>query len=242
MIGRSGRVGLDPQGDAYILLPESKMDIHKNRLKVPPRIESQLLSKEAITTRSWPSIWSARFTTDTSRPTTTFTTGTSGPWPRSKTRLWTILLLTRTMDLLKKVGAIWEENSEYSATTVGQVASMFYFSPFDVSDLKKNFNDLFANKNQDNDYWLSMALGNIDGQRMNIVSKAEKDEMSMYHTKVRELLGTRFYNDAAVKAGFCYFQLLNGNNSGVLSAMQRNLPVRLQPVVSGSNCVGFNGL
>jgi superfamily II DNA/RNA helicase len=45
MVGRSGRVGLDPQGDAYILLPESKLDYHKSRLKSPQKIESQLLSK-----------------------------------------------------------------------------------------------------------------------------------------------------------------------------------------------------
>jgi replicative superfamily II helicase len=116
----------------------------------------------------------------------------------------------------------------YEATSIGKISSMFYFSPFDVSDLKKNFSDLFTNNNQDNDHWLSMALGNIDSQRMNIISKAEKDEMSLYAEKVRQLFGNpanfeKSWFQAAVKAGFCYYQLLNGNYSSALAAIQRNL-------------------
>jgi helicase len=43
MVGRSGRVGLDPRGDAYILVPERKADYHMMRLSRPAKIESRLL-------------------------------------------------------------------------------------------------------------------------------------------------------------------------------------------------------
>ena len=54
-------------------------------------------------------------------------------------------VVDRTLDLLSLNRAIWldKETKEYQCTGIGKVASMFYFSPFDVSDLKKNFDQLF---------------------------------------------------------------------------------------------------
>lgn len=241
MIGRSGRVGLDPQGDAYILLPESKMDQHKTRLKVPQRIESQLLSKIGDHHK----VLAFHLVSEIHHGDIKTTDDVHSWYKRSlasfQNKALNDSVIDKTLELLRVCGAIRLENDEWEATTVGMVSSMFYFSPFDVADLKKNFTELFAGKHENNDYWLSMAIGNVDGQRMNIVSKAEKDEMSMYATKVRELLGTRFYNDASMKAGFCYFQLLNGNNSGVLSGMQRNLQFdynRLSQVLTALDSMG----
>lgn len=223
MIGRSGRVGLDPQGDAYILLPESKMDYHKARLKTPQKIESQLLSKVGDHHKEL----AFHLVSEIYHGEIKDMDDVHHWYKRSLAYFQDNELdetvADKTIDLLRKNGAVWVEEGTYKATTVGMISSLFYFSPFDVSDLKKNFTKLFDDGLQDNDYWLSMSLGNTDSQRMNIVSKAEKDEMSMYTEKVRQLLGSTYYNDAAVKAGFCYYQLLNGNNTSVLAAHMRNL-------------------
>ena len=45
MIGRSGRLGIDPRGDAYILLPNSEAKKHRDRLNTPQKITSKILDK-----------------------------------------------------------------------------------------------------------------------------------------------------------------------------------------------------
>lgn len=222
-IGRAGRLGLDPMGDAYILIPESRKDYFKEKLKKPQRIESQLLSK----TGDHHKTLAFHLVSEIHHGYIKTNEDVHRWYRRSLAHFQSLELddsvVDKTLDLLQKCGAIRMEDDEWKTTAVGMIASMFYFSPFDVSDLRRNFFDLFANNRQDDDYWLSMALGNLDSQRMNIVSKAEKEEMSMYQNKVRALLGTKYYNDAAVKAGFCYYNLLNGFNSNVVAAMMRNL-------------------
>ncbi len=232
MIGRSGRVGLDPQGDAYILLPESKMDFYKNRLKNPDRIESQLLCKVGGTGESKPKhkVLAFHIVSEIHHGGIKTTDDVHHWYKRSLACFQSLELeddvVNDTMELLKFNGAVREENGEYKVTPVGMISSMFYYSPFDVNDLRKNFNDLFGNNHQDDDYWLSLALGNIDTNRMNIVTNAERDEMATYVNKIRQLNPAGFgykWFDAAMKAGFCYYNLLNGFNSNVLSAVQRNL-------------------
>lgn len=221
--GRSGRLGIDPMGDAYILIPESKEAEYRLKFSKPNRIESQLLEKSGdkyktlafhlvseihhgdVKTTEDVHLWFKR----------------SLAYFQNKSLEATIV--DSTLDSLKKCGAIGEENGILSVKPIGKVSSMFYFSPFDVSDLYFNFKALFEEEKEDNDYLLSMALGNIDSQRMNIVSRFEKDEMSMYQNKVRTLMVGKFFNDASCKAGFCYFNLLNGINSQACFATQRTL-------------------
>jgi replicative superfamily II helicase len=118
---------------------------------------------------------------------------------------------------------VWQEEGIWTARPIGKVSSLFYFSPFDVSDLSRNFDELFAEGREGDDYFLSMALGNIDTQRMNIISKAEKKEINNYSNKIKMLYAGKFYNESAVKAGFCYYGLLNGTKNKVLGGMQRGL-------------------
>ena len=241
MVGRSGRVGLDPQGDAYILLPESEMNRQKARLQKPQNIISQLLTKvgeqyKVLAFHLVSEIYHGDIQTNDD---------VHSWFERSlashQAQLFDDKVVDKTMDLLKNCGAIRQEDGLWKTTVVGQVASLFYYSPFDISDLKKNFTDLFEAGNQDNDYYLSMALGNTDVQRMNIVSKAEKEEMSLYLAKLRTLPGMKFWNDASAKAGYCYYQLLNGNNSSVLAGIQRTFQFdynRLSQVLMALDSIG----
>jgi helicase len=128
-----------------------------------------------------------------------------------------------TLELLRKCGAIGLEDDKWNARTIGKVASMFYISPFDVSDLYFNFKSLFDSGKENDDHLLSLALGNIDSQRSNIVNKAEKDEMSLYANQARLKFTGKFLADGAIKAGYCYYSLLNGTNSQALASFQRNL-------------------
>jgi helicase len=227
MVGRSGRLGIDPMGDAYILVPESEEVKYRTKLSKPNRIESQLLEK-IIDSKGGEKhkVLAFHLVSEIHHGDVQTTEDVHKWYKRSlayfQNKALEETVVDGTLDLLKKCGAIAEENGNWSARPIGKVSSMFYFSPFDVSDLYFNFKSLFEQNNEDNDYLLSMALGNIDSQRTNIVSRVEKDEMSSYLTKIRTM-NCGFFNDASVKAGFCYFSLLNGINTTACAATQRNL-------------------
>lgn len=221
--GRSGRLGIDVRGDAYVLLPESKEQLWRNKLKTPQLIQSQLLEKEGehhkvLAFHLVSEIYHGYIKTneDVRR------------WYKRSLAYFQNqdlkdFVVDNTLDLLLKRGAIRFENNIWETTPVGKISSLFYFSPFDVSDLRRNFWDVFNNENEDNDYHLSMALGNLDSQRTNIVSRAEKEEISLYASKIRNLMNNRYvFSDGALKAGYCYYNLLNGNSSQYMSAMMRN--------------------
>lgn len=232
MVGRSGRLGIDPMGDAYILIPESRETELRQKLSKPARIESQLLEKLGEKHKTLAFHLVSEIHHGDVKTTTDVHTWYKRSLAYFQNKALEETVVDNTLDLLKKCGAISEEifitadkeeESIWTARPIGKISSMFYFSPFDVSDLYFNFKSLFEQEKEDDEYHLSMALGNIDSQRLNIVSRVEKDEMSMYANQVRRLLAGKFMNDASIKAGFCYFNLLNGINSQACAATQRNL-------------------
>ena len=138
-------------------------------------------------------------------------------------------IVDSVIDLLRKAGAIWQDESGlYTVTSVGKVASLFYFSPFDVSDLRRNFNYLFEEGKEGDDHELSMALGNIDTLRCGICNRLEKEEMSRYQKHVELANPLAEFTDAAVKAGFGYYLLLNGHGTGHFAGFCRGLQFDFQ--------------
>ncbi|MEI8270328.1 MAG: DEAD/DEAH box helicase [bacterium] len=224
MIGRSGRLGIDPMGDAYILIPDSKAKECKSRLSKPTRIESQLLNKVGDKHK----VLAFHLVSEIVNKSVQTTEDVENWYKRTLAYFQNKILgdhvVDDTLELLQKCGAIQKEGNIWVAKPIGKVSSMFYFSPFDVSDLYFNFKNLFENNQEDDEYLLSMALANTDSQKSNIISKAEKEEMSLFAARLRNHpSGGRFSNDAAIKSGFCYFNLLNGSNSNVCANLQRNL-------------------
>lgn len=223
MVGRAGRVGFDPCGDAYILLPQSQYDYFKKKLQTPQKIISQLLVNDAghykvlafhlvseihhgdIRTKEDIYQWFDR---------------SLAHWQAKDTPALNDSIIDSTIDLLKKCGAITEDENGFSVTAIGKISSLFYYSPFDVSDLRKNFYKLFEMGRQDDDFYLSMALGDVDTQRWGIVSRAEREEMGLYLGRMTKL--TNAY-EPSIKAGYAYYELLNGRNNSVFAAMMNNL-------------------
>ena len=83
-------------------------------------------------------------------------------------------VVDQLVDLLLKKGIIREYEGEYKVNAVGKISSMFYFDPFDVADLRRNFSSIFENNRQDNDYAISMALASVESCKLGIVSKNEE--------------------------------------------------------------------
>lgn len=228
MAGRSGRVGLDPMGDVYILLPESLQKEEKSRIQTPINITSQLLNKTGGDDKYHYKTLAFHLVNEIHHGEITTSDGVHSWYKRSLAHFQSHELsdtvVDTTLTLLKKCGAIWQdEDDNLTVTAIGQISSLFYYSPFDVSDLKRNFTELFAQNKQDNDYWLSMCLGNIDSHRFGTASRAERQEMSMYQDMVRKIMPGKFLTDAAIKIGFCYYNMINGKSSAIVNGLQNTL-------------------
>jgi len=232
MIGRAGRLGFDPRGDAYILLPENQATRHMKRLKEHQPIMSRLLDHvgedDPATKRK------AHYKTLAFHLISEIHHGNIKN--REQVHQWydrslaahqaqnlDDAIVDNTLELLMKCGAIKEEDGVYKATTIGMISSMFYFSPFDVADLRRNFKALFDRKLEGNDLILSMCLGDVDSLKMGIVSKDDRLEMSKYAKTISGVFGEGKFTEAAIKGGFAYYNLLNGTNPGSVAGVARTL-------------------
>ncbi len=228
MIGRAGRPSYDPVGDAYVLLPERQYDIHKERMKKPQRIDSQMLDKVGEKHK----VMAFHLVSEVYNGNIKDKDDVHHWYKRSlacfQAHEFDDSVVDGVMELLKKCGAIWEEGGQYTVTTVGKVASMFYYSPFDVSDLRRNFKLLFDNGKEDDDYYLSKALGDTDTARCGIVSRVEREEMGRYATQINNMFGNGVVFEPAIKAGFAYHMLLNGHSNNHFSGYMRGLQFDFQ--------------
>lgn len=243
MIGRSGRLGIDPQGDAYVLIPESEQLKYKEKLSKSSNISSQLLEKKGAFHKNLAFHLVSEIYHGSVK-----TTDDAYKWYERSLAYFQdkelkVNILNETLDLLSKCGAIGYEDDKWFTKTIGKVSSLFYFSPFDVSDLFFNIRFIFENNKQNDDYYISMALANTDSNRTPIVSRVEKDEMNAYKTKVLSNKTNKFITDGSCKIGFCYHNLLSGRANITMSAIQRNVQFdfeRIAQVLYSLNTFGKN--
>lgn len=242
MIGRAGRPAFDPVGDAYILLPESMYDLHKERIRKPQLILSQMLEQVnkhyktlafhivseihqgLIKTKEDVHHWYNR---------------SLGCFQANELHEF---IVDETLDLLRKYGAIWEEDGVITVTSVGKIASLFYYSPFDVSDLKRNFNKLFDDNRETSDLSVAVSLGNIDTHKNMIVTRDERAEMSAFAGEVARIYGNGTIIEPAIKMAYVYYQLLNGIDNPIFVSAMRNVQwdfPRLSQVLQALD--GFGG-
>jgi helicase len=223
-VGRSGRVGLDPQGDAYILVPESTQKETIAKLKKKPPIKSTLLEFVGKAENPYYKTLAFHVVAEIHQGNIRTKEGFHDWAKRSLAHFQDLSfddqVIDSTLELLTQCRAIKLENGEYTCTGIGKVASMFYFSPFDVSDLKKNFDMIFTKGLKNDELALSMAMGNIDSHRWAIVNREEKAAMALFQKKVEKKLPSGFYTAGCLKAGFCYYNMIQGIKSDAMTAYQ----------------------
>jgi replicative superfamily II helicase len=242
MIGRAGRPAYDPVGDAYILLPERTFDEQKARLRKPQRIESQMLDKVGEKHKTL----AFHLVSEVFQGNIKCKDDVYYWYKRSlacfQSHEFDDTIVDSVIELLRKCGAIWQdENNEFTITTIGKVASLFYYSPLDVSDLKRNFTNLFEKDLEENDFHVSYALGNVDTQRSGIVSRVEREEMGSYAAKINNMYDKAW--EPAIKAGYAYYLLLNGRSSQYFASITRGLQFdfsRLNQVLFALESFGGN--
>ena len=143
-------------------------------------------------------------------------------------------------------GCVREEEGEYKTTTVGSVASMFYYSPYDVADLSRNFTRLFEGNLANDDAAVCMALANLDSHRNGIVNKVEQNEIDAFSRLVngkinRVLSPKQDFTNASIKMAYCYYLLLKGEHSSAMNNTMRTLQMdfgRASEVLSALDSMG----
>ena len=246
MVGRAGRPRFDPVGDAYILVPESEKNEQIAKLRVKSPIKSTLLD------------WVGKpnsFVEDRHYKTLAFHVVSEVHRGYIKTKeqfhVWYRKSLAhyqdhefddsvvdRVLKMLEQYRAIKIEDGEYKCTALGTIASMFYYSPFDVSDLKRNFHKLFESGRQGDDFAVAMAMGNVDSFRWNIANKGEKLEMDRFRAKIEQMYGKEAFTLGAIKMGFAHLLMLQGKfNIPAFAAIQGGLKVDLERTMQVINAI-----
>lgn len=226
MCGRAGRPKYDAKGDAYVLLPSSNFDSLKSKVSFLNKIQSQLLFSENNVYK----VLSFHIVNEIYNKNIKTLEDIYSWYDKSfcsfQSQGIDEDILDTTIKNLKNKNIITEKNNEFYTTNVGKISSIFYYSPFDVADYKSNLK-LYYNSEIYNDYMLSFILGNIDSNRCNIISKNEKEEISLYKQKISSILSQLklkvFFNDSSLKFCFCYYNILSGLNNSNLYATTRVL-------------------
>lgn len=163
-VGRAGRVGLDPRGDAYVLVPGVS-----RRTEVIPdpdvirkfnhigNIESCLDDENVLAFHMIAEIAEGGATTVPKIMEWYSRSFASYCGMELDSDILTSVIIHR----LETAGIIKSSKRTIKATKLGEVASLLYFSPFDVSRWCSNFRTLLSFDLLHNDYAVAWAIGNV---------------------------------------------------------------------------------
>jgi len=237
MIGRAGRPKYDPRGDAHILIPDSRSNEWMIRLQKATPIKSQLLEDVGGHHKTLAFHIVSEIHHNNIQTKEGFYEWFSDSLAHFQDQRFDDHVIDKVIKLLENTKCITIEDGKYKTTPVGNIASMFYFSPFDVSDLRRNLHGVFEKGQEKNDLAVAMALGNVDSHRFSIVNKAEKMEIESFQRKVQGIYGSGKFSDGCIKAGCAYYKMMNGENAKSLAALQSGIRLDLDRTMEVVNAI-----
>jgi replicative superfamily II helicase len=173
-IGRSGRPGLDPEGDAYILCPHGDELFWEDIVANCPPIRSQMLKKEVLGFHLCAEIGRKPMRVDEMkvwyRRSLAATQGTELPDE----------LLEETLNSLVEIGCVqWNPHwLNYELTQLGRVSAWLYYDPWSVAAWATNFTWLFENNLDRDSEAVAVALTNIPAYEMDYVVREFGDKVA----------------------------------------------------------------
>lgn len=236
MVGRAGRPAFDPAGDAYILIPASMSSIWRAKLKRQDLIESQLLEHMGGHHR----LLAFHIISEIHHHNISCDDDLRDWFERTLAHFQSKELddtaAASVLKLLKDCYAVMDEDGKLKATAVGVISSMFYFSPFDVAHLRRNFKRLFEGNWQGDDARVALALANIDSNALNFANAAEREEIVPFEGRLRDMgVDTSKIKIGALKAAYIYWCMMTGSPTSVMAGAMRGMKndtPRLVQVVS----------
>jgi len=199
--GRSGRVGLDEKGDAYVLLPQTKFARYKAWCQNIPPITSTMNDEDVLAFHIISEISEGEV----------HDIETLMSWYNRSLAAFQSNFLDRVdaenlMSKLERVKVIEKQNGKYKITKLGRVASNLYYSPYTIAGWYFNFSKIFSDNRLD-DHSISWALSNIPDNNKNFVGRDMKDHVQSFITSCRN----RGYSisDACASVGIMFHACLS---------------------------------
>lgn len=179
--GRSGRTGVDLQGDAHILLPRSRFDHYKKWCEEIPNITSTLndeglLAFHIISEINEGEVYDAQ----------SFVKWYNRSLAAFQNDFLDIVEAQDLLNKLEKLKIIKKEDGKFIATNLGKVAASLYLNPYNIAGWYFNFMKIFSMPRYD-DTAVCWALANI------------QDNMSMFVTREYTEAVRKFKNDCYKK-------------------------------------------
>ena len=155
--GRAGRMGFDPEGDAYIFIGEKNFDRYKERIEAPCYVESQMPKPKTLSFHIISEIEQGNVKT---APDVVkwFKRSLSAFQGKGITNE----IIMATVGMLEQCKAVQLEHGMYRCLPAGRVASWFYHSPFDVACWRDNFAAIFRRTKDPDDIDLAWAISMTD--------------------------------------------------------------------------------
>lgn len=204
--GRSGRMGIDSEGDAIMVFPSSKLDEFRHMVENPGDILSQInnpiiaafhiigeIAGKTVKTREDVHKWYIR------------SLASRQNMEMNKEYVDEII------DYLLKNDAIKEVNGQLEETELGKAAVFFYLRPDMLKDMMVNWSKIFKAGVESNDFIVSLAMSRLRMYIDTIVSKSDRAEIDVYmkaSDAMKHILGE--INEGQAKIGMSYLNMLKG--------------------------------
>ncbi len=206
MCGRSGRMGIDSEGDAIMVFPSSKLEEYRHMVENPGDILSQIndpiiaafhvigeIGNGAIKTRDDVYKWYSR----------TLAIRQGEKIDKE--------YVDKLVDYLLKNNAIRDVNNQLVVTELGRASLFFYLRPDMLKDLMVNWTKVFEMGVEENDFIMSVAMSRLRMYQDMIVSKADREEIEKYYQTTKAIAGTiGEVNEGQAKIGMAHFNMLKG--------------------------------
>ncbi len=204
--GRSGRMGIDKEGDAIMIFPRRELDRFKHMVENPGDIKSQIndyaiaafhvigeIGCKSIKTREDVHRWYSR----------TLAVRQGEKIDKE--------YVDKLIDYLLKNNAIRDVDRQLVETPLGRASVFFYLRPDLLKDLMVNWTKIFEMGVEENDFIVSVAMSRARMYLDNIVSRDDRAKIEKYYTASKALAGTLGeINEGQAKIGMAYFNMLKG--------------------------------
>ena len=224
MVGRAGRPAYDPQGDAYVLFPESRRTELQPVVLNPQNITSRMLDVSSIgeySTLAFHLVYEVF--SENIKNKNDIMRWMEKTLVKFQNRNINESILQKTIDKLQLFSIIKldETTSEYQITGLGKVSALFYANPFDIANWSSNFTKLFKNE-QIYDLDLSIALACTSSNLVGNLSKEDKLVMQKFMEGVSKRTSKK-YPDNVLKVAYLYYKLMNGKYETRHVSLYKNL-------------------
>jgi len=199
------------KGAVYIFIPQKNFGSYKARLEHPSsfKVDSALPDKYAL---------AFHIVAEMSRNRIRCFDDLADWY--NKTFAWfqgKIPSLGNVLTELVKKKAIEIDGKSLRLRNLGEIASRFYFNPFDVYSLLLNFHTVFQGKHVD-DASLGWALSNFHANR-GTVNRSESEAIGDYSSALANR-HTHKYNRGSEKIGAIFFHRMTGRGNSGLSSVE----------------------